>query len=98
MAELFVHEAARDGDFDEVERLVAADPQLINAADAYGCLPLHYAVGYGWEDLVEYLLSKGADATARIPGGATPLHVACIQGRESIVSPLLRAGADVQSA
>ena len=79
-----IHTAAGDGDTAQVERLLAADPQLVDRGDHLGRRPLHYAVAAGGRDLVDLLLDAGAGIDApgfggddRIGGaGFRPLAVA----------------------
>ncbi|CAB0033542.1 unnamed protein product [Trichogramma brassicae] len=52
-------------------------PLQVNAADKLGQTPLHLAVEYGFEELVEELLTKGADQNRADAEGLTPLHVIC---------------------
>ena len=44
--------------------------------DAQGWSPLHSAVSAGHDDVVQRLLSVGADVAAQTSGGQTPLHYA----------------------
>ena len=46
------------------------NPMLVNCRDAQGrnSTPLHFAAGYNRLQVVEYLLSMGADVTARDKG------------------------------
>jgi RNA polymerase sigma factor (sigma-70 family) len=57
-----------------------------------GWTALHYAAGFGFIDLVEPLLNRGADPGARDDEGQTPLEVAVEAGRSIMVERLrLRA-------
>jgi hypothetical protein len=47
-----------------VRFLVEGHGADVNLADAWGYTPLHYASARGGNDLIEYLVSKGADVTA----------------------------------
>lgn len=44
----------------------------INARNARGHTPMHFAFGYGYQALGEYLASKGADPTLRNNAGQLP--------------------------
>ena len=54
-------EAARRGEVAGVERAAAARPGDLNAVDAYGWTPLHWAVEGRHEAAVRALLARGAD-------------------------------------
>lgn len=55
---------------------------------------LHYAVFAGHEDVVDFLLARGADINGLSTNGSTPLMMAAREGHEAIAGKLLRAGAD----
>uniref|UniRef100_A0AAZ1XEC4 Myotrophin n=1 Tax=Oreochromis aureus TaxID=47969 RepID=A0AAZ1XEC4_OREAU len=59
-----------------------------------GRKPLHYAADFGQTDVVEFLISKGADINAPDKHGFTPLMTACFEGHLSCVKLLLEKGAD----
>ena len=69
----------------------------VNARDKDGNTPLHWAVWYGHDNIVELLLAAGADVNARDEDGKTPLHLAAQWGREGCARLLLAAGADVNA-
>ncbi len=87
-----VHDAAGAGDLAAVKTLLAAHPESLNAADAGGWTPLHYAVSNGATAVVETLLEAGADIRAATNEGQTPLHV--VRDR-AMTNLLLAHGADV---
>jgi len=47
----------------------------VNAQNYLGQTPLHFAFGFGYNELGDYLISKGADATLRNKDGLT-----CFEG------------------
>ena len=55
---------------------------------------LHYASFSGKDEVVKFLVARGADIDARSPNGSTPLMMAVYEGRESTVKQLIRLGAD----
>ena len=59
-------EAARSGDIDTVKRLCNA--KKVNCRDMEGrhSTPLHFAAGYNRVQVVEYLLSHGADVQGMV--------------------------------
>ena len=48
----------------------------VNLKDAWGYTPLHYAAVRGGDDLIEYLVSKGADVTVASKLGQSPVDMA----------------------
>lgn len=54
----------------------------------------YWCLGYGRRDVVEYLLSAGAQIQARDDGGLHPIHNACSFGHADVVRLLLEAGAN----
>ena len=92
-----IFDAAGRGDVDEIRRLLAADPALVNAATPIGRTPLHLAAAAGHTEAVKALLSLGANPAARRARGATPLHEASGKGHLAVVQALLDGGADPQS-
>ena len=57
----------------------------VNKADDAGETPLMTAAGSAEPDLVEVLLSQGADVAAQCKTGCTALHLAVAQG-EALIS------------
>jgi ankyrin repeat protein len=92
-----IFDAAGKGDVDEVRRLLAADPVLVNATTPIGRTPLHLAAAAGHAEAVKALLSLGANPAIRGARGATPLHEAAGKGHLAVVQALLDGGADPQS-
>ena len=66
--------AVRSGDEAALDRLIAADPEIVNAKDAGSSTPLHHAAGFGTLASIATLLDKGADLNARNRLASTPLH------------------------
>jgi ankyrin repeat protein len=69
----------------------------INCIDAEGLTPLHHACYAGCLDLVEFLLSQGADYDAEDAKGNTPLHVAARLGFTEIIGILRDAGGNMDA-
>jgi len=76
-----------------VLRASAADP---NQTEPDGTTSLHWAVQHERLDLVQALISSGANVNAKNRYGTPPLVLAAINGNASITEALLKAGADVQ--
>ncbi|MCJ1314072.1 hypothetical protein MMC25_007752 [Agyrium rufum] len=62
-----------------------------------GSRPLHLACEFGREDIVRFLLSRGAKVDATCNEGWRPLHHASFNALPRIVSMLLAAGAHVHA-
>lgn len=84
--------AAREGDLESAKLLVAAGAN-VNDADAWGVSATTLAAHSGFTDLVEFLLSKGADPN-QDGAGFTALHNAIMRRDERMVKALLDHGAD----
>jgi ankyrin repeat protein len=105
------YELAAAIDFDnlnKVKSIVEENPKLVNSAlPRYFALsqmdqgilstPLHYAVYGGHKDIVELLITKGANVSAKDNEGATPLHKAAAKGYKDIAELLVNKGADINA-
>lgn len=82
--------ACLDGYLPTAKLLVAAGSPLNGPA----WTPLHYAAFEGHAEVVEFLLSAGADKDAVAPNGYTPLMLAIRNGNEQAARRLLEHDAD----
>ncbi len=83
-----IHDAALDGDFDEVQRQLDAGVG-VNEESSTGLTPLHYAASSGHNDIVELLIERGANVNATDSGkGATPLDYAHWKDHEEVIETL----------
>ena len=87
--------AARAGDLESARLLVAAGGN-VNDEDAWGVSAVTLAAHSGFDDLVEFLLDKGANPNA-MRAGFAPLHEAIMRRDEAIVRALLAHGADANA-
>lgn len=64
-------EASKAGELEIVSTILNAHPHLVNCRDVDGrqSTPLHFAAGYNRVEVVEFLLSRGADVHAKDKGG-----------------------------
>jgi ATPase family associated with various cellular activities (AAA)/Ankyrin repeats (many copies)/Ankyrin repeats (3 copies) len=69
-----IHEAARWGCYKRVKTLLEDNPDLVFSKDEEGRTPLHHAMSAdaGFEDVIELLMTSGADANARDANGSVP--------------------------
>ena len=68
----------------------------VNAVDPFfRVTPLHTAASFGFEDLLEVLISLGASIDTQAYDGQTPLYSACLSNRLDCVTALVKAGADI---
>uniref|UniRef100_A0A8C7QB63 Myotrophin n=1 Tax=Oncorhynchus mykiss TaxID=8022 RepID=A0A8C7QB63_ONCMY len=79
--------ALKNGDLDEVKTLMKDED--VNRTLEGGRKPLHYAADCGQAEMLEFLLSKGADVNAPDKHGITPLLSATYEGHLTCVKILL---------
>ena len=72
-------------------------PSNVNATEIRDKTSLHIAAAHDRSDIVEMLLSYGADVNRTSDGHWTPLHNASEKGSEKIVRILLEAGAEINA-
>jgi len=87
--------AVRSCDTRAVGKLIAANPELVNARDRAGATPLHHAAGFGNLATMKLLLEHGADVNAGNKRKSTPLFWALHD--EAKVVLLLGKGANVNA-
>jgi ankyrin repeat protein len=87
--------AARAGDSKSVGKMIAANPELVNAKDKAGNTPLHHATGFGNLATMKILLERGADVNAGNRRKSTPLLWSLHD--EAKVRLLLAQGANVNA-
>ena len=85
--------AVRSRDRATLATLLAADPAIVQLADAGGSTPLHHAAGFGTLESLELLIAKGADVNAKNRRGSTPLFWAIHD--EAKVRALIARGATI---
>lgn len=92
-----IHDAARSGTGQDVQKLLKADPKQRDVRPDLGSTPLHLAAMNPDTSALKALIAAKADPNARDNEGATPLHMAAYASRAEHVRLLLEAGADPQA-
>ncbi len=88
-----LHDMAQKGFIDKAELLIKYGADLNPVDEAYQSTPLGLASRWGQTEMVEYLLSKGADPNKAGASWATPLSWARKKGHDKVEEILLAAGA-----
>jgi ankyrin repeat protein len=86
-------EAAKNGDFQAVKALLAADPSKLNATDQDNFTALHWACMRAHWDVAEYLIQKGADLNVVGGDGGTQINWAVNHDHVEIIRLLIQNGA-----
>jgi ankyrin repeat protein len=92
--------ASKSGTASLVKELIEQNADLISARDADGSSPLHCATWKGHLNVVELLVSLGADVNAHNQNdhwGTTPLHAAAHANQRAIAELLVAHGADIHA-
>ena len=88
--------ALKNNDRDAALKLIEQKTD-VNAAEADGTTPLHWAVYQNDPDLVDRLIKAGANVNAMNEYGSAPLAESAATGNAAIIEKLLKAGADPES-
>jgi len=93
---LTIFEAAATGKRTHIVRILARDPELVNAYSDDGFQPLGLACFFGHREAAEYLIGAGARINSPSANAmkVAPLHSAAAGGHAAIVKLLLKNGAD----
>src|SRR5262245_23580081 len=100
--------ALRANDLNRVKKLVAEDPSLLQVKTTWdassqghywplNATPLYCVAGTDSLDLLEFLLSQGADVNEPGPSSFTPLHHTVLMRQLDMARRLLEAGAEVNA-
>jgi ankyrin repeat protein len=88
-----LHDMAYTGDVNKAELLLEAGADIDAVDEEFRSTPLGLAARFGKMDVVELLLSRGADPDRSAAAWATPLEWARTKGHKEIETRLRRAGA-----
>ena len=91
-----LHDAIQKGDVAKIKTLISNNKELINMKSEKGQTPLHLAVQNGSQEIVDFLISQGADINAKDSEGNTPLITALALKKTNTARFLLSKGADVR--
>ena len=95
-AQLFL--AVENGHCDVVTAILSKKGARLNVKETtFGMTALHVAASKGNKEIVELLLTRGADIEAREDTGRTALHTAAFRGYMEIVKFLLEKGAKINA-
>src|SRR5689334_21183513 len=86
-------DAVKRGDVNAVRTLIAQKAD-VNAPDADGSTPLHWATQRDDTAMAEALIAAGANVKAKTRYNVTPLSLASASGDAKLIDRLLKAGAD----
>ena len=86
--------SARVGDLDGIKECIDEDIPVDTLEAETSNTSLHMACANGFDEIVKFLIEKGADINAKNISGNTPLHWACLNGKSSIVDILLEQKVD----
>ena len=90
-----LHHAAFGGSVEVVDLILKSSKEApeIDAADAEGWTPLHYACDRGHAAIANRLIDEGANVNAKDTMRKTPLHLCSSKGSVAVVNVLLARGA-----
>ena len=95
--DISIHKFAFDGNIAVVKQLLT-DGVNVNAKEEDGGTALHWASQEGHKEIVELLISSGADVNVSGPfGGGTALHFSVNEGHKEIAELLIAKGANVNA-
>jgi ankyrin repeat protein len=92
-----IHDAARNGNLEQVEALLKDNPDWVFSRDNHDETPLQCAAATGHKDVVEFLLANKADVNARDYSAETPLDFAAFYGDKDVAAVLLASKAEVSA-
>lgn len=89
--------AAVTGMTEMVDMAIAHGADVNAKSELFDATALQMAVGEGRDEVVERLITKGADIHVTTPEGQTLLHLAAIEGHKTTAELLIAKGTDVNA-
>lgn len=89
--------ACQENDIETVQAILKQQPEMAALGDYNGWTALHCAVGYGHMEIVELLISHGADVNAVDKSGWSALRYAVLNANVELIQYLLLHGADINA-
>ncbi|XP_043064753.1 myotrophin [Drosophila ficusphila] len=84
----------KNGEFDAVQAAFQNDVHKKVNEEIKGRFPVHYAADFGQLNVLQYLISLGAEVDIKDKHGITPILAAIWEGHTSCVELLLNKGAN----
>jgi len=98
LREMSLEDAARQGDLQQVQWLIARGASVNARRASWGSTPLEAAAAYGHVEVAQVLIACGAHVRAVDEDGVTALHRAARAGHSDMVRLLIEKGADINAA
>ncbi|MCK5116491.1 MAG: ankyrin repeat domain-containing protein [Candidatus Aegiribacteria sp.] len=93
----YLEPAIAAGDVEQILWLTDQGLDINESTPQWGQTPIFHAVSVARPDIVELLISEGADVNAGDDSGGTPIFYAALMGLVDIVELFINAGADVNA-
>jgi len=93
--ETVIHSAVYSGDWERVQEMLKAVPDLIDEKTKDGMTPLLLSIALGEVEVAIKLIESGADVNISDNNGVLPIHVACQEGILDLVLLLIEYGANL---
>ncbi|CAG8610658.1 13236_t:CDS:2 [Acaulospora morrowiae] len=91
--DIFAH--VKQGEYNEVSKILDSGEVDINAKDDQGLSPLHWACDRGHLEIVKLLIERGANVNLLTSEDETPLHYACLSENIECARYLYRNNVDI---
>ncbi|MGD8786095.1 MAG: ankyrin repeat domain-containing protein [Phycisphaerales bacterium] len=92
---MFAARYARDGKYETIKTLLGHGAKVDHKKDGDGSTALHYAAMYSGKEVMNLLISYGADVNARDEYQSTPLHQAAMRNNIEAAKVLVEHGVDI---